>query len=77
MDISGHLFPGEDDPVQSPGDRTALRVIGQKRRTVVSGRTEKMKGFEDQPDQMSMVRRATGSISTTIRHAIVFAFGFD
>ena len=60
--------------MQSPGDRTALRVIGQKRRTVVSGRTEKMKGFEDQPDQMSMMRRAAGGISTMIRNAIVFVF---
>ena len=49
VQILGHSHPGEDDPMPSPGDRMALRKLGQKRSIVVSGRTGKMKGFTQNP----------------------------
>ena len=49
--IIGHSHPGEDDPIPSRGDRKALKKIGQKRSTIVSGRTGKMRDFG--PDEFS------------------------
>lgn len=49
LEIFGHSHPGEDDPVPSQGDRRALKSIGQKKSTVVSGRTGRMKGFGQSP----------------------------
>ena len=49
LEILGHSHPGEDDHVPSPGDRQALRIIGQKRSVVVSGRTGRMKEFGQSP----------------------------
>ena len=47
--IVGHSHPGEDDPIPSPGDRQALRSIGQKKSFVISGRTGRMKEFSQNP----------------------------
>lgn len=49
LEIVGHSHPGEDDPVPSPGDRRVLTKIGQKRSTVVSGRTGRMKEYGQNP----------------------------
>ena len=49
LEILGHSHPGEDDPVPSPGDRQALRIIGQNRSVVISGRTGRMKEFGKSP----------------------------
>ena len=49
LEILGHSHPGEDDPVPSPGDRLALKRIGQKKSVVVSGRTGRMKEFGQSP----------------------------
>ena len=49
LEITGHSHPGEDDPVPSPGDRNALRKIGQRKSVVVSGRTGRMKEFGQNP----------------------------
>lgn len=49
LEILGHSHPGEDDPVPSPGDRLALKRIGQKRSVVVSGRTGRMKEYGQSP----------------------------
>lgn len=43
--ILGHTHPGEDNPTPSDEDRMALKQIGQKMSTVVSGRTGKMVEF--------------------------------
>ena len=49
LEIIGHSHPGEDDPVPSPGDRQALKRIGQVKSVVVSGRTGRMKEFGQSP----------------------------
>lgn len=49
LEIVGHSHPGEDDPVPSPGDRRALKSIGQKKSSVISGRTGKIKVFGQSP----------------------------
>ena len=49
LEIVGHSHPAEDDPVPSPGDRRALRRIGQKKSSVVSGRTGRIKEFGQSP----------------------------
>ncbi|MBQ9210400.1 MAG: hypothetical protein IJ153_01765 [Clostridia bacterium] len=49
VQILGHSHPGEDNPTPSPGDRIALRKLGQKRSVVVSGRTGKMIIFTQNP----------------------------
>ena len=51
--ILGHSHPGEDDPIPSRGDREALKKIGQKRSTIVSARTGKMREFG--PDEFEML----------------------
>ena len=49
LEIWGHSHPGEDDPVPSPGDRQALKAIGQKKSSVISGRTGRMKEYGQSP----------------------------
>jgi hypothetical protein len=49
LEILGHSHPGEDDPVPSPGDRLALKRIGQKKSIVISGRTGRMKEYGQSP----------------------------
>lgn len=49
LEILRHSHPGEDDPVPSPGDRQALKRIGQKKSVIVSGRTGRMKEFGQSP----------------------------
>ena len=49
LEIVGHSHPAEDDPIPSPGDRDALKMIGQKKSTVVSGRTGRMKEYGQNP----------------------------
>lgn len=51
--ILGHSHPGEDDPIPSRGDREALKMIGQKRSIVISGRTGKMREFG--PDEFEIL----------------------
>ena len=51
--ILGHSHPGEDDPIPSRGDREALKKIGQKRSTIVSGRTGRMREFG--PDEFEIL----------------------
>ena len=45
LEIVGHSHPGEDFPVPSLADRMALKKIGQKKSTVVSGRTGIIREF--------------------------------
>ncbi len=49
LEILGHSHPGEDEPIPSPGDRIALKRIGQNKSVVVSGRTGRMKEFGQSP----------------------------
>lgn len=53
LEIVGHSHPGEDNPVPSRGDRVALKKIGQRSSTVVSGRTGKMREFG--PDEFELL----------------------
>ena len=43
--IVGHSHPGEDDPKPSDKDRNVLKLIGQDRSSIVSGRTGKIIDF--------------------------------
>ena len=43
--IVGYSHPGEDDPKPSDKDRNVLKLIGQDRSSIVSGRTGKIIDF--------------------------------
>lgn len=49
LELVGHSHPGEDEPEASPEDRAVLRLIGQKRSYVVSGRTGIINDFSFDP----------------------------
>ena len=40
-----HAHPGEDEPTPSPQDRALLRIIGQNKSSIISGRTGRITEF--------------------------------
>ena len=47
LKLIGHSHPGEDEPEASSDDRAVLKLIGQKKSYIVSGRTGIIGDFTD------------------------------
>ena len=45
LELVGHSHPGEDDPIPSSTDRATLKIIGQKKSFVISGRSGRIVEF--------------------------------